>query len=56
MNKIGVNNLRFFVSGENILTITKLRIMDPESAGIGRREGVTYPLVSTYSFGLSINL
>jgi hypothetical protein len=56
VNKIGISNLRLFITGENLATLTNLRIMDPESAGIGRREGVTYPLVSTYSFGLSVNL
>lgn len=51
-----MDNLRVFVSGENLLTITDLiTTMDPETAGIGKRGGTVYPLSTTYSFGLSVN-
>ncbi len=61
VNKILVQNLRVYVSGENLLTITKLsKTMDPETAGIGIQDnaeanGTVYPLSRTYSFGLSVN-
>ena len=56
ISKIGLQNLRFFVSGENLLTITGLSdTMDPETAGIGKQGGTVYPLSRTYSFGLSVN-
>jgi TonB-linked SusC/RagA family outer membrane protein len=55
-NKAGISNLRIFFSGENLMTLTKLRILDPEIAGIGRNDGTAYPLVATYSFGISITL
>lgn len=56
MNKIMLKNLRVFVSGENLLTITSLsKTMDPETAGIGQQGGTVYPLSRTYSFGLSVN-
>ncbi|WP_370861430.1 TonB-dependent receptor [Parabacteroides faecis] len=56
VNKIGLQNLRIYVSGENLLTITGLSdTMDPETAGIGKRGGTVYPLSRTYSLGLSVN-
>lgn len=56
VNKIGLQNLRVYASGENLLTFTSLSdTMDPETAGIGRRGGTVYPLSRTYSLGLSVN-
>lgn len=53
--KLFVNNLRFFVSAENLFTITNLcDTFDPETIGIGSDyDGCTYPLSKTISFGLS---
>lgn len=52
--KFCVNNLRFFVSAENLFTITSLAdTFDPETVGIGNWDGCTYPLSKTVSFGLS---
>lgn len=53
--KFFVNNLRFFVSAENLFTITSLcDTFDPETIGIGSDyDGCTYPLSKTVSFGLS---
>lgn len=53
--KFFVNNLRFFVSAENLLTITSLSEgFDPETIGIGSNyDGCTYPLSRTISLGLS---
>ena len=56
INKIGLKNVRVYVSGENLLTITGLSdTMDPETAGIGKQGGTVYPLSRVYSFGLSVN-
>lgn len=56
INKIGLQNVRVYVSGENLLTITALSdTMDPETAGIGKQGGTVYPLSRVYSFGLSVN-
>jgi len=58
---IGSTNLRIFLSGENLLTFTKLSsTLDPESIGIGGNGssssvGTVYPLSTVYSCGLSIN-
>lgn len=51
INKIGLQNVRVYVSGENLLTITGLSdTMDPETAGIGKQGGTVYPLSRVYSF------
>lgn len=56
IQKVGLQNVRFYVSGENLFTITSLSdTMDPETAGIGKQGGTVYPLSRTYSFGLSVN-
>ena len=61
VQKMGLQNLRVYVSGENLLTITSLsKTMDPETCGAGyqsnsQANGTVYPLSKTYSFGLSVN-
>ena len=53
--KAGMQNFRVYLSGENLLTITKLsRTMDPETAGVGQQGGTVYPLSRTYSIGVNI--
>ena len=51
-----VSNLRVFVSAENLLTVTKLKMYDPETIGVGNWDGSTYPLSKSFSCGLSITL
>ncbi|MGQ1946069.1 SusC/RagA family TonB-linked outer membrane protein [Geofilum sp. OHC36d9] len=56
VRQISLQNLRIYVSGENLLTMTNLsKTMDPETAGIGKQGGTVYPLSTVYSFGLSVN-
>lgn len=54
--KFYVQNLRLFVSGENLLTITDFtKMADPELVGVGSWGfGKTYPLSKTFSVGLSV--
>ncbi|MBT3750341.1 MAG: TonB-dependent receptor [Bacteroidetes bacterium] len=54
--KFFVKSARFYVSGENLLTFTKMMFYDPEAFG-GRWYGVgdAYPLSKTLSLGLNIN-
>jgi len=57
--KVGISNLRVYISGENIFTFTKLsKLYDPEMLGIGYGgEGSkTYPLSKTWALGLSLTL
>lgn len=56
-NKLRMQKLRMYVSAENVLTITSLpNGYDPEttySNYTGSNTGKTYPLQTTFSFGLS---
>jgi TonB-linked SusC/RagA family outer membrane protein len=53
--KFGVEKFRIFVSGENLLTVTKLiTIFDPEATGGSSGSGQIYPLQKLMSSGLSI--
>jgi TonB-linked SusC/RagA family outer membrane protein len=55
-NKLKLQKIRVYISGENLITITKLaKSLDPESIGIGRQGGTVYPLSKVLSAGLSIN-
>ena len=54
--KAGMQNVRIFVSGENLLTFTKMtKLFDPETIGEGQESyGGVYPLTRTCSLGLSV--
>ena len=58
--RIALQNVRVFVSAENILTITNfVKTADPELVGVGygsdsNQIGKTYPLTKTFSMGLSV--
>ena len=49
----GIENLRVYVSGDNLLTFTKYSGMDPEVGGIGL-DGGQFPVARTYSAGLRL--
>jgi len=52
--KLFISNLRIYVSGENLLTFTNLpKMYDPETL-YGGFEGSVYPILKTYSLGMSI--
>lgn len=57
LSRIGLSNVRVYVSGENLLTFTKMiDIFDPETVALsGWNDGKTYPLAKVYSCGISIN-
>lgn len=58
-NKLYIQKLRFFISGENLWTATGMANMfDPETVGGGDDDnnGNAYPLSKTISFGLSVTL
>ncbi len=54
--RIFISNATVYLSGENLLTFTKLMFFDPEAFG-GRWYGAgdAYPLSKTLSIGLSVN-
>ncbi|MBX2952095.1 MAG: TonB-dependent receptor [Leadbetterella sp.] len=54
VQKAGMSKVRLFVSGQNLLTITKMTtLFDPETIG-GNSHGNVYPLTKVYSFGLNV--
>ena len=54
MDKIHIDNLRVYFSGENLATLTSMTdLFDPETIG-ENDTGNVYPLQKTFSFGLSV--
>ena len=57
VNKLRLGSLRIFFTGENLLTFTKLiKIFDPEDLAGVYGPGKVYPLQTTYSMGIMLNL
>lgn len=52
LRSIGVDNIRFFANGYNLLTFDKFEIMDPEAKP---NKAGSYPIIKTYNFGLRFN-
>jgi TonB-linked SusC/RagA family outer membrane protein len=50
--KIGIERLRLYFSGDNLFTHTKYRGLDPERAGSG--DFLQYPQNKIYAFGLNV--
>lgn len=55
LEKASISRARIFVSGENLVTLTKLRsdYIDPEQAA-GETNGRAYPFSKTFSLGIDI--
>ena len=55
-NKFGVEKLRVYFSGDNLLTFSSMASQfDPEGLSGYWGSGKTYPIQKTFSFGLSLN-
>ncbi|SFV35793.1 SusC/RagA family TonB-linked outer membrane protein [Thermoflavifilum thermophilum] len=57
VKKIGMQQLRFYVSGQNIFTISKLKFMDPQTTSNnfdGNNIDYFYPIQSVYTVGLNV--
>ena len=53
--KARIQNMRVYVSGENLLTFTKLfAAFDPEATGGARANGYIYPLQKIISAGMTV--
>ncbi len=53
--KVKIQNLRIYLSGENLLTFTKLiSVFDPELTGGLYGSGTMYPLQKVLSVGLNV--
>lgn len=53
VSKVGIKRLRLFANGQNLVTWSKIKLVDPEygSGGIGG----TYPQQKVYNFGLNLD-
>lgn len=56
ISKWGMEQLRVFVSGENLLTFSNYSGMDPEVVSIvnGVDDGMSYPLARKFTLGLTV--
>lgn len=55
-SKIGIQKLRIYFSGDNLLTFTDMAAQfDPETLDGYWGSGKTYPLQKSYSFGVNLN-
>lgn len=52
MKKIGIKTMRIYVSGDNLLTITKYPAADPERTGSGQFQ--TYPQLRVFTTGINV--
>ena len=58
-SKIGSDKIRFYLTGENLITFTKYTGFDPEIAGGILDTGIdrgAYPQARTFAFGFDIKL
>jgi TonB-linked SusC/RagA family outer membrane protein len=53
VNQFKINNIRLFLVGTNLLTMSKFKLWDPE---MGDPRGERYPPAKSVTFGLSVNL
>src|SRR5690606_14324563 len=51
-NNFGVQDLRVYFTGYNLLTFSPFKLYDPE---LGSSSGAQYPNIKTYSLGLSVS-
>ena len=49
------NYVRFYVSGQNLLTFANFKGNDPEAPGQGLDFGMRYPMTRVYNFGVQVN-
>lgn len=56
MDKVKIQNIRLYVTGENLFTITKWPGIDPEKTGGSGKNQNPYPLARSFAFGISVTL
>ena len=50
-----LNYVRFYATGQNLLTFADFKGNDPEAPGSGLDFGVRYPMTRVYNFGVQVN-
>lgn len=53
LDKTFITSLRFYVSGQNLLTFSKFKLWDPE---LYSSNGAKYPISRVFTVGVNINL
>jgi hypothetical protein len=53
VKKLRIDNVRFYITGENLATFTKFRGIDPEKS---TNVNDAYPLVKSFAFGVNIGI
>jgi len=57
LNKLSINSLRVYFTGENLLTFTNMiKVFDPEVLTGNYGSGKAYPIATIYSLGLKVSL
>ncbi len=57
LQKLAFNSVRVYLTGENLLTFTDMiKTFDPEILAGSYGSGKSYPLATTYSLGIKLNL
>ncbi len=51
LKRLGVSNLRVYTNGFDLLTIDRIKLIDPESVPTGNAQ---YPLMKLYNFGINV--
>ena len=49
------NSVRFYVTGQNVLTFADFKGNDPEAPGSGLDLGIRYPMTRVFNFGVKVN-
>jgi TonB-linked SusC/RagA family outer membrane protein len=52
---LGISNLRIYLNGSNLLTLSAFKGNDPENVGGGYQNTVRYPLTKIYNVGFKVN-
>ncbi len=52
LKKIGMNSIRIYYSGSNLLCFSKFDLWDPEMAG----DGLKYPVQRVHNIGINFSL
>ena len=57
IKRIGMESLRFYITGVNLFTINPLKKygLDPENIADGRQTGWSYPVTKSISLGVNVN-
>jgi TonB-linked SusC/RagA family outer membrane protein len=57
IDRFSLGSVRIYFTGENLLTFTRLlKVFDPEDLAGDRGPGKVYPLPTTYTLGIKLNL